>query len=262
MADRHPSLPDDPTDVGNWCGTVWHGDCLEILPRIPDRSVDLILVDLPYGTSRNRWDTPIDLRLLWEQYKRIRKDDTAILFTAAQPFTSILVTSNLEEFRYEWIWRKTIGSGQLNVKHQPLRIHESVLVFYKKRPTYNPQLTEGEPYTVARDTSSWQGRGYGKQRDHRAHNPGVRYPKSVITVPNPRIKGGHPTQKPVALFEYLIRTYTNPGDVVLDNAIGAGTTAVAAERSGRRWIGIEIDERYVELANRNIRRAREGDGAG
>lgn len=241
-----------PTALANWVGQIHTGDCLDLLPSLPDGSVDLILADLPYGTTRNRWDSVIDLPSLWAQYTRVIKPNGAIVLTAAQPFTSVLTVSNLRWFKYEWIWSKTIGSGQLNAKRQPLRTHESVLVFYNKQPTYNAQMTEGAPYRARRAGSSWAGRGYNDQRDHEVHNTGTRVPKSVLHVPNPRIRGGHPTQKPVPLFEYLIRTYTNPGEVVLDNVVGSGTTAVAALRTGRAFIGMELDPDYVTMARARV----------
>lgn len=232
--------------------TIQEGDCLQLLPQIPDGAVDMILADLPYGTTRNKWDSVIDLAALWEQYERVIKPNGAIVLTAAQPFTSVLVTSNPKLFKYEWIWSKTIGSGQLNARRQPLRTHESVLVFYKKQPTYNPQIEKGTPYKVNRTGSRWEGRGYSSQRDHQVENTGTRLPKSVLHIPNPRIRGGHPTQKPLALFEYLIRTYTNEDDVVLDNVIGSGTTAVAAKNTGRHYIGMELDPEYIAMAEKRL----------
>ncbi len=225
--------------------SILHGDCLDLLKEVPDGSIDMVLADLPYGTTQNSWDSVIPLDELWTQYKRVTKQDGAIVLTAAQPFSSVLVTSNLRQFKYEWIWSKTVGSGQLNIKHQPLRTHESVLVFYRKKPTYHPQMTEGTPYRQRRDVN---GSGYGAQRPVEVINSGSRYPKTVLPVPNPRIKGGHPTQKPVGLFEYLIRTYTDVGDVVLDNVIGSGTTAEAALRQDRRFVGMELDEGYHRMA--------------
>lgn len=245
---------DDDTPVWDrthYLNQVLSGDCLDLLPQLPAGSVDLILCDLPYGTTRNKWDSVLNLEELWAQYRRVAKPHAAIILTAAQPFTSALVMSNPGEFKVEWIWSKTIGSGQLNIKHQPLRTHESVLVFYRRRPTYHPQLSEGAPYAFTR-RASYEGPGYNQQRDVEVTNTGVRYPKTVLEVPNPRIKGGHPTQKPVALFEYFIRTYSNPGDVVLDNCIGAGTTAVAAINTGRDFVGMELDPAYVALSRANI----------
>jgi site-specific DNA-methyltransferase (adenine-specific) len=234
---------------------VLSGDCLDLMPRLPDGSVDLILCDLPYGTTRNKWDSTIDLDRLWAEYHRILKPNGAVVLTAAQPFTSVLVVSNLTEFKVEWIWSKTIGSGQLNIRHQPLRTHESVLVFYRKTPVYHPQMTAGTPYAFTRK-ATYEGPGYNAQRDVDVVNKGERHPKTVLDVPNPRTKGGHPTQKPVPLFEYFIKTYSNPGDVVLDNCIGAGTTAVAAINTGRHFIGMELDSAYVKMSKANIKAAR------
>jgi site-specific DNA-methyltransferase (adenine-specific) len=248
-----PPGPADPDPLLTpWLDQITTGDCLTLLPHLPDQSVHLILADLPYGTTRNKWDSIIDLPSLWAQYERVITANGAIVLTAAQPFTSILVTSNLHLFKYEWIWAKTIGSGQLNIHHQPLRAHESVLVFYRKPPTYHPQMTSGDPYTIHRKASDWTDRGYNNQRDHTAANTGVRHPKTVLTIANPRITGGHPTQKPVDLFTYLIRTYTNPGDIVLDNVIGSGTTAVAAQRTGRHFIGMELDPGYAAAARARL----------
>jgi site-specific DNA-methyltransferase (adenine-specific) len=243
-------------DLSPWLDTVVDGECLQVMRELPDRSVDMVLADLPYGTTRNKWDSVIDLEQLWAAYERIVKPDGAIVLTAAQPFTAVLTCSNLKLFKYEWIWSKTIGSGQLNVKRQPLRTHESVLVFYRKQPVYHQQLTPGTPYTAKRAAKSWDGRGYNGQRDHEAVNTGTRVPKSVLQFSNPRIKGGHPTQKPVPLFEYLVRTYTDPGDVVLDNVIGSGTTGVACIQSGRRFIGIEDDPQWIRRSRERIEQAR------
>ena len=222
---------------------IYNEDCLVGMKRIPDGSVDMILCDLPYGTTQCKWDAVIPFDKLWEQYERVIKPNGAIVLTSAQPFTSFLITSNPKLFKYEWIWEKTISSGQLNVSHQPLRAHESVLVFYAKKPTYNEQLVSGEPYSVKRKVS-FEGPGYGAQLESSKENTGYRHARTVLKVPNPRIKGGHPTQKPVALFEYLIKTYTNPGETVLDNCIGSGTTAVAALNTGRKFIGFEKDPKY------------------
>ncbi len=234
---------------------VLAGDALEVMAELPDNSVDMVLCDLPYGTTRNKWDSVLDLDRLWAAWRRVAKANAAIVLTAAQPFTSVLVTSNLADFKIEWIWSKTIGSGQLNIRHQPLRTHESVLVFYRGRPTYHPQMTEGTPYAFTRK-ATYEGPGYNQQRDVEVANPGVRHPKTVLEVANPRIKGGHPTQKPVALFEYFIRTYSNEGDVVLDNCLGGGTTAVAALRTGRHFVGIELDEAYVAMSRAAVARER------
>jgi site-specific DNA-methyltransferase (adenine-specific) len=227
------------------------GESLEQMARIADQSVDLILADLPYEVSRNAWDTIIPTEPMWEQYERIIRPNGAILLTATQPFSSVLVMSNPKMFKYEWIWQKTIGSGQLNAHKQPLRNHESILVFYKKPPVYNPQMTEGKPYHAKRK-ATFEGPGYNAQRPSETKNEGTRLPKSVLTFSNPRIKGGHPTQKPLEMFRYLIRTYSNPNDLVLDNAIGSGTTAVAALLEGRRFIGIDNSQKYFDMASARI----------
>ena len=248
-------VPKSELTPSQYTDKILTGDCLELLARMPNNSVDLILCDLPYGTTRNKWDSVIDLDELWYQWHRVAKEDAAVVLTAAQPFTSILVTSNLGEFKVEWIWSKTVGSGQLNIKHQPLRTHEEVLVFYGKPPSYHPQMTVGSAYSFTRK-ATYEGPGYNKQRDVEVSNPGVRHPKTVLLVANPRIKGGHPTQKPVELFEYMIRTYSEPGDLVLDNCMGAGTTAVAAMQSGRHFVGMELEPKYVAMAKANVATAR------
>ena len=232
---------------------VIEGDCLDIMPKFPDKSIDMILADLPYGVTRNKWDSIISLDKLWAEYKRIIKDNGAIVLTATQKFASQLVMSEPDLFRYDYVWVKSVASGQLNANHQPLRLHEMILVFYKKQPTYNPQFTQGKPYSIMRKIT-FKGESYNKQKDTFKINTGYRYPTSVLYFPNPRIKGGHPTQKPVELFKYLIKTYTNEGDVVLDNAISSGTTAIACLETGRNFIGIDISKKYCKIARENIRR--------
>lgn len=243
--------------VSNWFNKTWEGDCLELMAEMPPSSVDLVLSDPPYGTTKNKWDSVIPLPDMWEAYKRILKPNGAVVLTAAQPFSSQLVVSNLAWFRYEWIWSKTVGSGQLNIRHRPLNTHEVVLVFSPKKPPYHPQMTTGTPYKASRKTETWTGRGYNNQRDHEVTNAGTRHPKSVLLVPNPRIKGGHPTQKPVSLFEYLILTYTLENDIVLDNTIGSGTTGVAAVNTNRNFIGMEKDKKFVDIANQRVLEAKQ-----
>jgi site-specific DNA-methyltransferase (adenine-specific) len=220
------------------------------MKRIPDKSIDMILCDLPYGTTACKWDTIIPFEPLWEAYKRIIKDTGAIVLTASQPFTSKLVMSNLEMFKYEWIWEKYSITGHLNAKIMPLKKHENVLVFYQKQPTYNPQMTKGAPYDVTYSTHS---QNYGKQKDNiRTINSGTRYPVSIKKIKHDASKH-HPTQKPVALFEYLIRTYTDKGDTVLDNCAGSFTTAVACIKSDRNYICIEQDVGYCEIGRKRIK---------
>jgi DNA modification methylase len=247
-----PERPADPSDITQWTGQIWEGDCIPLMNAMPEASVDVVLADLPYGTTRNKWDSVIPLEDLWAAYAHVLRPEGCVVLTAAQPFTSILVASNLNWFKYEWIWSKTIGSGQLNVKKQPLRTHESVLVFAPKKAPYFPQMEAGTPYKAQRKGTNWDGRGYNSQTDHVTVNTGTRYPKSVLHVPNPRIKGGHPTQKPLALFEYLIRTYTEPGQIVLDNVMGSGTTAEAAQNTARLFVGMEQDAVYLASARARV----------
>lgn len=189
---------------------------------------------------------------MWEQIKRILKPKGAAVFTAVQPYTSMLVMSNLDWFKYDLVWQKTIGSGQLNINRQPLRTHETVLVFYDNFGTYNEQTTLGTPYKIKRKVNQFQ-TSYGKQRDHESVNKGIRRAKSVLKVKNPRIKGGHSTEKPVKLMEHIIKTYSNPGEVVLDFASGRGTTLVAAHRLNRKFIGIEKDDMWFEKATERLK---------
>lgn len=233
---------------------LYNDDCLWIMDSIPDHSIDLILCDLPYGTTQNKWDIMLPLEKLWEQYMRISKG--AIVLHAAQPFTSLLVSSNLKHFKYDWIWEKTKATGHLNAKKQPLRNKEDILVFYKKQPTYNPQMTQGEPYKnkAGKDHSSQSSMtgSYGKYSNYRPDNEGTRYPKQILKFNVVQRGTLHPTEKPVALLEYLIKTYTNPGDLVLDNCMGSGSTGEAALRTGRKFIGIEKDKDFFDIASNRI----------
>ena len=236
---------------------VIQGDCLEAMKGIPNQSIDLILCDLPYGTTACKWDTIIPFDLLWEQYKRIIKPNSAIVLTSSQPFTSQLVMSNLEWFKYEWTWIKNKSSNFLNTKKQPLRQVENILVFYKNNTTYNPQKTQGHK-PVNSFTKRSDGETTGKtQMGFRGGGQTDRYPTNVLNFPvvnNDNSNGDkfHPTQKPVPLFEYLIKTYTNEGDLVLDNCAGSGTTAIAALNTNRNYILIEKEEKYIEVINKRI----------
>ena len=223
------------------------------MKRIADGSIDMILCDLPYGTTQNKWDSVIPLDALWVEYNRIIKDNGAIVLTAQTPFDKVLGASNLRLLKYEWIWIKNRGTGHLNAKKMPMKSHENVLVFYKKPPTYNPQMREGDAYT--RPTGKRGSSNYGKQTPLTLSYNGGRYPLTHLEF-NVVEKTTHPTQKPVALFEYLIKTYTNEGDTVLDNCLGSGTTAVAAINTGRNFIGIEREAEYVAIANQRIDDAR------
>ncbi|WP_255301148.1 DNA-methyltransferase [Bacillus sp. Marseille-P3800] len=234
---------------------IYQMDCLEGMKLIPDKSVDMILCDLPYGSTKNHWDSIIDLENLWKQYKRIIKDNGAILLTAQTPFDKVLGASNLKMLRYEWIWEKTNATGHLNAKKMPMKAHENILVFYKKLPTYNPQKTNGHVRKVSKlkhQTSSKLSSNYN-EFTLKGYDSTERYPRSVqVFSMDKQKKAFHPTQKPEALFEYLINTYTNPGDIVLDNCIGSGTTAVAALKTNRSFIGFETDENSVRYANERI----------
>lgn len=224
------------------------GDCLELMRDIPDGSIDMILCDLPYGTTKNKWDSVIPFEPLWEQYNRVIKDNGAIVLFSQMPFTVDLVASNYKDFRYEWIWEKLSASGHLNANRMPMKKHENILVFYKKLPTYNPQFTEGKPYVATYSTHS---SNYGKQKDNiTTINDGKRYPVDIIKFSNDR--GLHPTQKPVELLEYLIKTYTNEGEVVLDNCMGSGSTCVACVNTNRHYIGFEKEPKYYDIACKRL----------
>lgn len=235
-----------------------HGDCIEELRRLPDACVDLVLADPPYGTTRNRWDTPLDLDALWPELWRVcRGGGSPVLLFSQQPFTSALGASQLGNLRYEWVWQKPQGTGFLNANRAPLKAHENVLVFYRKAPRYFPQKWDkGEPYHKAYHFGR-------KSENYGAYDPAakrtdrdttLRYPTDVVRFNNlGRTKSVlHPTQKPVDLLEYLIRTYTEPGDTVLDFCMGSGSTGVACARTGRDFIGIELDDRYFEVARERI----------
>ena len=231
---------------------IYNEDCLEGMKKIPDKSVDMILCDLPYGTTACKWDTIIDLDKLWKQYERIIKDNGAIVLTASQPFTSKLVMSNPNLFKYEWIWEKEQGVNFLLAKKQPMKVHENILVFSKKQTVYKPIMTAGSPYVSGKGDS---GEVTGKVIKTQSVNTGTRYPRSVQKFN--RERGLHPTQKPVALFEYLIKTYSNEGDIILDNCMGSGTTAIACLNTNRNYIGFELDEEYY---NKSLDRIEEYKG--
>ena len=235
------------------------GDCFKVLQDLEENSVDLILTDFPYGVlnSRNEWDKIPNLEPLWREFNRVAKENAAIITTAKQPFTSKLIMSNLKDFKYCLIWEKSKATGYLNAKKIPLVAHEDIVVFYRKMPTYNPQMTEGAPYnkgTAVRDTEA-----YAKQdKAIEVRSNGSRYPRSVVYFRTAESEGKHhPTQKPIALFDWLVRTYSNSGDVVLDPFMGSGTTGIAAIENGRSFIGIEKMEKYYQIALERIN----GNGA-
>jgi len=229
---------------------IYQMDCLEGMKLIPDKSIDMILCDLPYGTTECKWDIIIDFKKLWEQYNRIIKENGAVVLTSSQPFTSQVVSSNYNNFRYEIIWEKEQATNFMFLKNQVGKIHENILVFYKKQPTYNPQMIETGRKSQSGTKNKVQSHNItgGEPKREGSTN---RYPTSVIKFNRDRTKL-HPTQKPVALFEWLIRTYTNENEIVLDNCMGSGTTAVAALKSKRKFIGFETEPKYIEVANMRI----------
>lgn len=233
------------------------GDCIEVMSRIPDQSIDMILCDLPYGqTAQNEWDKVIPYDLLWKQYRRIIKENAAIVLNANEPFASELISSNCEMFRYDLIWKKNRKTGFLNANKMPLRAHEMILVFYKKLPVYNPQKTFGHKPVNSFTKHTSDGTNYGKtQKGIKGGGQTDRHPTSVIEiagVDNYSKKRLHPTQKPVALCEYLVKTYTHEGMLVLDNCVGSGTTAIACMNLGRRFVGIEKYEDIFQIAQNRV----------
>lgn len=228
------------------------GDCLERMREIPDGSVDMVMCDLPYGTTACKWDSVIPFEPLWEQYRRVCKKNAAIVLTASQPFTSALVMSNMEMFKYCWVWDKKIITGFLDAKKRPLKRHEDVVVFCNGTPPYYPSMVTGKLRSKGRRTNI-EGQVYGACAKDTSRMCDQYYPNSILEVSNAdRTNRCHPTQKPVALMEYLIRTYTNEGETVLDNTMGSGTTGVACVNTGRDFIGIERDPDYFKIAQARI----------
>jgi len=229
------------------------GDCLDVMKNIPDKSIDMILADLPYGTTQNKWDTIIPFNLLWGGYERVIKTNGCIALFGQDKFMAKLMLSNEKYHRYNWIWHKTKGGGFLNANRMPLVYHEEIAIFYKKLPTYNPQFELGKPY-VKKAVTNGDGRNYGKfDRIGTVNiNDGKRYPKSVIIFSNDNHHSLHPTQKPVELLEYLIKTYTKENELVLDNTMGSGSTIIACINTNRNYIGIEKDENIFNIAKNRI----------
>lgn len=230
-----------------------HGDCLELMKDIPDKSIDMILCDLPYGTTACKWDTIIPFEPLWGQYKRIIKDNGAIALFGNEPFASALRMSNIKEYKYDWVWNKITARGHLVAKIRPMQQSESISVFGKGKINYYPIMEERDKPIIGTerkrtDIMGGISTGYAKVYTHK-------YPKTLLTF-NPVCRGLHPTQKPVALLEYLIKTYTNEGDTILDNTMGSGSTGVACLNTNRNFIGIELDDKYFEIAKRRISEAR------
>lgn len=227
--------------------SVNNGNCLDLMSDINDKSIDMILCDLPYGTTACKWDTVIPFEPLWAHYKRIIKDNGAIVLTASQPFTSALVMSNIKMFKYCWVWEKEQGVNFMLSKKQPMKVHEDIVVFSNGSCKYNPLMEQGKPYVSGKGNS---GNVTGNVNKVQTTNKGTRFPKTILKIN--RETGHHPTQKPVALFEYLIKTYTNEGELVLDNCAGSGTTAIACLKTNRNYILIEQESKYCEIANKRI----------
>ena len=240
--------------------TLLYGDCLELMPlAVPDGSVDMILCDLPYGTTACKWDTIIPFEPLWAEYRRVAKPNSAIVLTASQPFTSALGGSNLRDLQYSWLWDKQHPTGHLNAKKRPLRIFEDILVFYSKQPVYNPQDLVFNPKKMYNSRSDCARGGdnvtstvSGGLKSEPYVQEYSNYPNGIISIKGCNGNSEHPTQKPVALMEYLIKTYTNEGMTVLDNCMGSGTTGVACKNLNRKFIGIEKDEKYFKIASERI----------
>ena len=238
---------------------IMQGDCLELMKDIPDGSVDMILADLPYGTTACKWDTIIPFEPLWEQYERIIKDNGAIVLTASQPFSSFLITSNIKMFKYCWVWDKKKGGNIFNAKYQPMKVHEDVCVFSKSSALYNPQMVEREKPKRSKNYGTGEAFGGNRTPEETVRTYTHTYPKSILEFSNAVQKGKvHPTQKPVALFEYLIKTYTNEGDLVLDNVAGSGTTGVACQNLNRKYILIEKEEEYINVIKDRLEELKEG----
>ena len=235
---------------------IYNMDCLEGMRQIPDGSIDAVICDLPYGTTANKWDSVIPFDKLWEQYRRIIKTGGAICLFGSEPFTTMIRMSNLEWYRYDWKWQKEQGTGGLKANYQPLRDYEDIAVFSDcpavfcpKPMRYYPQLVKGKPYTITRSGTS---NNMHKNAGGTFENEGVRYPKSIICFPK-ETDYLHPTQKPVDLLRYLVLTYTNEGDTVLDNCMGSGTTAIACIKAKRHFIGFELSKEYFDKAQRRIK---------
>jgi len=240
---------------------LYHGDCLEVMPLLEAGSIDMVLCDLPYGMTDCKWDLPVALDRLWPEYRRLVRKGGVVALNASQPFTSLLVMSNLRAFKTEWIWKKNAGSNFGTVKVQPMKEHESVLIFCDARGTYNPIMQERAASGLSRvktpvnyATKAEVYANGGLLGNVTSNRPNLRYPSSVQNFN--RERGLHPTQKPVAWNEYLIRTYSNKGDAVLDNTMGSGSTGVACLNTGRRFVGIERDAGYFSIAQKRLSETR------
>lgn len=227
------------------------------MSKIPDKSMDMILCDLPYGTTKCKWDVIIPFEPLWEQYKRIIKDNGAIVLFGSEPFSSSLRLSNLKNYRYDIVWEKTMPTLFQHANRRPMLKHENISIFYRKRPTYNPQFTEGKAYRRKEGSGDRKASGFHGNNINKSaiKNEGKRYPTTIIKYSNSNYGRLHPTQKPIELLEYLIKTYTNEGETVLDNCMGSGSTGIACINTNRRFIGIERDEKYFNIAKYRLEEA-------
>ena len=243
----------------DYLNKVIQGDCLQVMKNFEDKSIDMILCDLPYGTTQNKWDSVIPLDELWKEYKRIIKDNGVIVLTSQGIFTAKLILSNEKWFKYKLVWEKSKATNFLNAKKQPLRKHEDICVFYNKQPQYNPQMTEGKPYDKGVRKNQLTG-SYGDFNPVHVKSEGMRYPTDVVFFKTAESEGKvyHPTQKPVKLLEYLIKTYTNEGETVLDNCMGSGSTGVACLKTNRNFIGIEKDDKYFNIAVERLEKFQNG----
>jgi len=239
--------------------TIIHGDCLDEMMEIPEESIDMILCDLPYGITACKWDTVIPFIPLWEHYNRIIKDNGAIVLFGSEPFSSALRMSNIKNYKYDWVWEKPQPSNSLLAKKQPLKYTENIVIFYNKQPIYNPQMWMGKPNHSRNDNGAeMKSEIIGSSIKRTKTNiDGIKYPRNILKMPAVRQSKLHPTQKPVALLEYLIKTYTNEGDLVLDNCAGSFTTAIASENLKRNWICIEKEEEYCDIGRKRITENRE-----
>ena len=232
---------------------LYNMDCMEGMKNIPDGSVDMILCDLPYGTTACKWDSIIPFNELWEQYERIIKDNGAIVLTASQPFTTELIHSNLKLFKYCWVWNKKKAGNIFLAKYQPMKIHEDIVVFSKKTHKYNPIKTPRDKIKRSKNYGTGEAMSGDRKKEDKVYEYTDKNPVSIIEVSNAVQKGKiHPTQKPVELFEYLIKTYTDENETVLDNCMGSGTTAIACINTNRNFIGFELDKHYCDIANKRI----------
>jgi len=234
---------------------LYNEDCLQTMKRIPDGSIDLMLTDIPYGTTQNEWDILPNLNEMWIEWKRILKPNGVWIFTAQQPIASDLIVSNRKDFRYEWIWEKTQGTGHLNANKMPLKIHENILIFYRQLPTYNPQIIKSLKRVVKRNGLKAKTTNYGDFTEISKSEYDGYVPTDIIQFDRDA-EQQHPTQKPVDLFRYLIKTYSNEGETVFDGYMGSGTTAIACIAEKRNYIGSELSNEYFEIATKRIENAR------